>query len=325
MTPENAILQRRIAAIQGSQGLWVTGMYAVDVDNHESALLSGLVPALALARAIREPGAAPRAHVPRDAAPTDSKSCRSRSRASRRSSPRARSPTSRRIRPDRGSEMFARLARLIYRRRVLTLVASSLFLALSIAMVVRGGTLTAGTFDGTEAGSDRAARGNRWSARRAPHDGRSHLPQRHGRPSQRGIPDGDEDRARAAPRRSRRPLRRDPRRRPTGPRPQPGERSSQERPRAPQPEGRVPDERSPATPRSALASAPPTSVITCTGKVPFAARTSTACSNRDLVRAELVSLPLALLVYCLLVFRTVVAAALPVGVGPSPWSAGSPS
>jgi len=49
MTPENAILQRRIASLQGSLGLWVTGMYAVDVDNHESALLSGLVPALVLA------------------------------------------------------------------------------------------------------------------------------------------------------------------------------------------------------------------------------------------------------------------------------------
>jgi predicted NAD/FAD-binding protein len=49
MSPENAVLQRRIAALQGAHGLWVTGMYAVDVDNHESALLSALVPAQALA------------------------------------------------------------------------------------------------------------------------------------------------------------------------------------------------------------------------------------------------------------------------------------
>jgi predicted NAD/FAD-binding protein len=42
MSPENAVLQRRIAALQGTAGLWVTGMYAVDVDNHESALLSAL-------------------------------------------------------------------------------------------------------------------------------------------------------------------------------------------------------------------------------------------------------------------------------------------
>jgi predicted NAD/FAD-binding protein len=49
MSPENAALQRRIAALQGTAGLWVTGMYAVDVDNHESALLSALVPAHALA------------------------------------------------------------------------------------------------------------------------------------------------------------------------------------------------------------------------------------------------------------------------------------
>jgi predicted NAD/FAD-binding protein len=49
MGPENAVLQRRIAALQGVLGLWVTGMYAVDVDNHESALLSALVPVHALA------------------------------------------------------------------------------------------------------------------------------------------------------------------------------------------------------------------------------------------------------------------------------------
>src|SRR5262249_19543396 len=49
MSPENAVLQRRIAALQGARGLWVTGMYAADVDNHESALLSAIVPARALA------------------------------------------------------------------------------------------------------------------------------------------------------------------------------------------------------------------------------------------------------------------------------------
>jgi hypothetical protein len=49
MGPENAVLQRRIAALQGASGLWVTGMYTADVDNHESALLSAVVPARALA------------------------------------------------------------------------------------------------------------------------------------------------------------------------------------------------------------------------------------------------------------------------------------
>jgi predicted NAD/FAD-binding protein len=49
MSPENAVLQRRIAALQGAHGLWVTGMYAADVDNHESALLSAIVPTRALA------------------------------------------------------------------------------------------------------------------------------------------------------------------------------------------------------------------------------------------------------------------------------------
>lgn len=48
MTPANGVLQRRIAALQGQAGLWVTGMYAVDVDNHESALLSAITPVKAL-------------------------------------------------------------------------------------------------------------------------------------------------------------------------------------------------------------------------------------------------------------------------------------
>jgi len=53
--------------------------------------------------------------------------------------------------------------------------------------------------------------------------------------------------------------------------------------------------------------------VTCTGRVPFMHDLDTTLEH-DLVRAELVSMPLALVVL-LLVFRTVVAAALPVGVG----------
>ena len=57
----------------------------------------------------------------------------------------------------------------------------------------------------------------------------------------------------------------------------------------------------------------PELTITCTGNVPFLDNFDRVLEH-DLVRAELVSLPLALLVL-LLAFRTVVAAALPVGVG----------
>jgi RND superfamily putative drug exporter len=53
--------------------------------------------------------------------------------------------------------------------------------------------------------------------------------------------------------------------------------------------------------------------VTCTGHVPFMNDLDTTLEH-DLVRAEIVSLPLALLVL-LLVFRTAVAAVLPVGVG----------
>lgn len=49
MTPENVLLQRRIAALQGRSGVWIVGMYAVDIDNHESALLSAVPVAQALA------------------------------------------------------------------------------------------------------------------------------------------------------------------------------------------------------------------------------------------------------------------------------------
>lgn len=51
MTPDNVNLQRAIAGLQGRAGIWVAGMYTVDVDNHESALLSAIPPARALAPA----------------------------------------------------------------------------------------------------------------------------------------------------------------------------------------------------------------------------------------------------------------------------------
>lgn len=57
----------------------------------------------------------------------------------------------------------------------------------------------------------------------------------------------------------------------------------------------------------------PSLTITCTGKVPFMHDFDRVIAH-DVVRAELLSLPLALLVL-VLVFRTAVAAALPVGVG----------
>lgn len=49
MTPESHALQRRIAALQGRAGIWLAGMYAVDIDNHESALLSAVPVTQALA------------------------------------------------------------------------------------------------------------------------------------------------------------------------------------------------------------------------------------------------------------------------------------
>jgi RND superfamily putative drug exporter len=53
--------------------------------------------------------------------------------------------------------------------------------------------------------------------------------------------------------------------------------------------------------------------ITCTGRMPFVSDLNRTLEH-DLLRAEIVSLPLALLIL-LLVFRTLVAALLPIGVG----------
>jgi predicted NAD/FAD-binding protein len=49
VTKDSRAMQRRISELQGRGGLWVAGMYAVDVDNHESALTSAVVVARALA------------------------------------------------------------------------------------------------------------------------------------------------------------------------------------------------------------------------------------------------------------------------------------
>lgn len=46
---ENLERQRRLAALQGQDRLWVAGMYTTDVDNHESALLSAVAVARGLA------------------------------------------------------------------------------------------------------------------------------------------------------------------------------------------------------------------------------------------------------------------------------------
>jgi predicted NAD/FAD-binding protein len=49
VTPQHADLQRRLEEHQGQSGVWLAGMYVTDVDDHESALLSALRVATALA------------------------------------------------------------------------------------------------------------------------------------------------------------------------------------------------------------------------------------------------------------------------------------
>jgi predicted NAD/FAD-binding protein len=49
VTLEHAALQRRLDEHQGQSGVWLAGMYVTDIDDHESALLSALRVATALA------------------------------------------------------------------------------------------------------------------------------------------------------------------------------------------------------------------------------------------------------------------------------------
>jgi predicted NAD/FAD-binding protein len=51
VTPQSADLQRRLEELQGSARVWLAGMYVTDVDDHESALLSAIRVATALAPA----------------------------------------------------------------------------------------------------------------------------------------------------------------------------------------------------------------------------------------------------------------------------------
>jgi predicted NAD/FAD-binding protein len=49
ITPHHDVRQAALARLQGSEGLWAAGMYTTGVDNHESALRSGLLVARKLA------------------------------------------------------------------------------------------------------------------------------------------------------------------------------------------------------------------------------------------------------------------------------------
>ena len=207
--------------------------------------------------------------------------------------------------------MFAALAGFIYRRRWGTLAASCLFLAASIAMVVRGGKLTGGSF-----GDSEAEKTERLVEQVLGHSTtttfvaifHSDAEDPRNEPFQTAM------KAALAPLAS-----------------HPGVLSvmtPDDAPPALAPDmvngkaksaiamvslkGDFKDALSRyAAVRAHLRSAE--LAITCTGYVPFMDDLDRVLEH-DLIRAELVSLPLALLVL-LLVFRTAVAAALPVGVG----------
>jgi RND superfamily putative drug exporter len=207
--------------------------------------------------------------------------------------------------------MFAELGSFIYRKRWLTLVVSALFLAVSIAMVVHGGKLTGGSY-----GDNEAERTEDLAARVLGHaTNTTFIAIFHSE-----TLDPRNEPFQAAMKAALAPLRTDPS----------------------VLEVMDPDEAPPAMTigmvngnaksavamvslkgdfKEALALYPAARQklrsaelqIACTGQIPFMDNLDRVL-EKDLIRAELISLPLALLVL-LVVFRTLVAAALPVGVG----------
>jgi putative drug exporter of the RND superfamily len=207
--------------------------------------------------------------------------------------------------------MFAALATFIYRRRWWTLAASTIFLAASIAMVLRGGKLTGASF-----GDNEAEKAQRLVDQVVGHSvDTTFVAVFHS-----DTLDARDEPFRLAMKSALAPLASDPDVLSVV--------SPSDAPSVLAPGMVNADAKSalamvslkgdfaealsryPAV-RAQLRS--PELTITCTGKVPFMDNFDRVLEH-DLIRAEIVSLPLALLVL-LLVFRTVVAAALPVGVG----------
>jgi RND superfamily putative drug exporter len=207
--------------------------------------------------------------------------------------------------------MFAALGAFVYKRRGWTLAVSTVFLIVSIVMVLRGGTLTGATF-----GDNEAEKTQRLTERVLGHSSTTTFVAVFHSDSLDPRNEVFQNAMRAALA----PIAKDPA----------------------VLEIMTPDDAPPALAptmvngdaksaiamislkgdfKTALAHYPavrarlhsPDFVITCTGQVPFMDNFDRVLQH-DLVRAEIVSLPLALLVL-LLAFRTVVAAALPVGVG----------
>lgn len=207
--------------------------------------------------------------------------------------------------------MFTFLGSFIYRRRWATLVASALFLVASITMVLRGGSLTGGSF-----GDREAEQSQRLVEQVLGHSTDTTFVV----VFQSKTLDAGSDAFRAAMTRALDPITHDPMvLGVVGPADAPPMLASAMV--NPEAKGAVALVSLKGTFKEAIRHYPGVRdqlrsdelEITCTGKVPFLDNFDRVLQH-DMIRAELLSLPLALLVL-LLVFRTGVAAALPVGVG----------
>ena len=207
--------------------------------------------------------------------------------------------------------MLTRLAQFVLRHRVATLVLSGLFVVCAALLILRGGHLTSGAFRGTE-----HERAHALAAEVTGHPTET-LFVAIFEPARPGQSAEEVD---AALERAVEPLRHDDR---VAGVMTPASAPSFLRSRLVDQQGTtrlalVTLKGDSAEARKAYGAVRPTlsspdANITCTGFLPFLHDMNTTLEH-DLQRAELIALPLALLVL-LLVFRTAVAAALPVGVG----------
>ena len=209
--------------------------------------------------------------------------------------------------------MYATLGAFIHRRPWLTLVCSALFLALSVLLLMRGGRLGGAAITGVEA--DRAQGVADAISGRREETTIAVLFQSKSPELAPTAPEFTEEMQRALA-----PLRADPRvasvttsdDAPTGMIERLRNREANAALALVSMRGEVEDGLA-AWPELRKKLTSERLTITCTGKIAFLADLKTVLES-DLVRGELISIPLALLVL-LFVFRTVTAAALPVGVG----------
>ena len=207
--------------------------------------------------------------------------------------------------------MLEKICRWVLRHRVTTLVATGLFIIASLVLVIKGGPLTSGTFSGTEAARSQELV---MSVTGQPDEATFVAIFSAKRPEQTADVLADAARTALAPLRSDERIERVvlPEEAPSVLAAGMVNREQRTLVAYVTMKGTVAEALEEYGDIRALIVAPDVDVL-CTGYVPFT-HDMNQTLERDLIRAELIAIPLALLVL-VLVFRTFVAATIPVGVG----------